>query len=165
MASGRPRCIRDGDVTTALAGMDIPMLRSEWRGLYRSEPPQRLGRGLLELVVAWKLQEQAFGGLSAVAKRQLGEMAGLLSGKADLPKARQPRLKPGARLVRQWGGGTHEVIVIENGFVWNGQRWPSLSAIAREITGARWSGPRFFGLKDAPAKRDSTSGTHGDGDA
>ena len=55
-------------------------------------------------------------------------------------------LKPGARLVRAWGGETHEVLVVENGFVWRGKTWASLSVIAREMTGTRWSGPRFFGL-------------------
>ncbi len=168
MASGPPRHGKDGSGAAplaGLAGMDIPALRSEWRRLYRSEPPPRLGRGLLELVVAWKLQELALGGLSKTTKRQLGDLAGLLSGKADLPKARQPRVKPGARLIREWGGATHEVVVVENGFVWNGRRWPSLSVIAREITGARWSGPRFFGLKDTPTRRGSTSGKQGDADA
>ena len=133
--------------------MNIPTLRSAWRRLYRSEAPPRLGRALLELVVAWKLQEQALGGLSSTAKRQLGEFAGLLANKADLPKLRQQRLKPGARLVRRWGGTIHEVIVVEDGFTWNGRRWASLSVIAREITGARWSGPRFFGLRTEEARR------------
>ncbi len=168
LASGRQRRGRDGDLAEALAGlasMDILTLRSEWRRLYRSKPPPRLGRSLLELVVAWKLQEQALGGLNAVAKRQLSDLAGLLTSKADLPKSRQPRLKLGARLIRQWGGTTHEVAVIEDGFVWNGRRWASLSVIAREITGARWSGPRFFGLKGTSAKHGGTSGEHGGADA
>ena len=136
-----------------LAGMDIPTLRSAWRRLYRSEAPPRLGRALLELVIAWKLQEQALGGLSATAKRQLGQLASLLASKTELPKLRQQRLKPGARLVRRWGGTTHEVTVAEDGFSWNGRRWASLSVIAREITGARWSGPRFFGLRTEEARR------------
>ncbi len=136
--------------------MAILTLRSEWRRLYRSEPPPRLGRGLLELVVAWKLQEQVLGGLRTTTKRQLNEMAGLLTSKVDIPVARQPRLKPGARLMRRWGGTTHEVIAVEGGFVWNGRSWASLSVIARQITGARWSGPRFFGLKARAAERCGT---------
>ena len=64
----------------------------------------------------------------------------------DLARRRVARLKPGARLVREWRGQSHTVIVLEDGFEWQGKRWRSLSAIAREITGAHWSGPRFFGL-------------------
>ena len=131
----------------ALSEMDAPELRAEWRRLYRSHPPKLLRRDLLELGVAWKLQERVLGGLSAATKRQLAELARTMAEKSDLAKARTITLKPGARLVRDWNGETHEVLVTEDGFQWNGKTWASLSVIAREMTGTRWSGPRFFGLK------------------
>lgn len=131
----------------ALPEMDAPKLRAEWRRLYRSHPPKMLRRDLLQLGVAWKLQERVLGGLSAATKRQLGELAQTMAAKSDLAKARKVSLKPGARLVREWNGETHELLVVEDGFVWRGKTWRSLSVIAREMTGTHWSGPRFFGLK------------------
>ncbi|HUF55174.1 MAG TPA: DUF2924 domain-containing protein [Thermohalobaculum sp.] len=121
-------------------------LRAAWRRLWRSQPPKKLGRDLLELGIAWKEQEQALGGLGAVARRRLAELARTIEANGDLARARAVRLRPGARLLRSWRGVTHEVLVLEDGFCWRGEHWRSLSAIAREITGARWSGPRFFGL-------------------
>ena len=84
-----------------------------------------------------------------------------MESKSDLAKPRSASLKRGARLVRTWGGETHEVLVVEDGFLWRGQTWRSLSVIAREMTGTNWSGPRFFGLgkaKAEPAAGDSTAG-------
>lgn len=102
---------------------------------------------MLELGVAWKLQERAHGGLSAATKRQLADLARTMEANADLAKARTVSLRPGARLIREWNGETHEVLVVEDGFQWRGETWRSLSVIAREMTGTQWSGPRFFGLK------------------
>ncbi len=104
----------------ALSEMDAPELRAEWRRLYRSHPPKLLRRDLLQLGVAWKLQERVLGGLSAATKRQLDELARTMATKSDLAKARKVSLKPGARLVRAWGGETHEVLVVEDGFQWRG---------------------------------------------
>jgi hypothetical protein len=130
----------------ALTRKTAAELRVEWRRLYRTHPPRKLSRDLLELGIAWKLQERVLGGLSAITKRQLAELARTLESKSDLAKARKVSLKPGARLVRAWDGETHEVLVTEDGFVWRGKTWGSLSLIAREMTGTRWSGPRFFGV-------------------
>ena len=130
----------------ALEGMTYDGLRVEWRRLYRAHPPQRVARDLLVLGVAWKIQEQAYGGLGAATKRRLADLAKTLEQDGDLARRRVARLKPGARLVREWRGQSHTVIVVEDGFEWQGKRWRSLSAIAREITDAHWSGPRFFGL-------------------
>ena len=80
-------------------------------------------------------------------KRRLAALAKTMDEKGDLAKARVVRLKPGAKLVREWRGKTHDVLVLEDGFQWRGQRGRSLSAIAREISGTHWSGPRFFGLQ------------------
>ncbi len=130
----------------ALSNTSRADLRVAWRRLYKAYPPKFLSRDLLEMGVAWKLQERALGGHSATTKRQLKDLALTLETKSDLAKARRVRLRPGARLVREWRGETHEVLITEDGFLWRDEIWRSLSVIAREMTGTRWSGPRFFGL-------------------
>ncbi len=132
----------------AFENMDYPALRAEWRRLYRAQPPKRVARDLLMLGVAWKIQEQAYGGLGAAAKRRLTELVKTMERNGDVTRSRIARLKPGAKLVREWRGETHRVIVLEDGFEGKGTQWRSLSAIAREITGVHWSGPRFFGLNE-----------------
>jgi hypothetical protein len=152
----------------ALPEMAADDLRAEWRRLYRAHPPKRIGRHLLELGVAWKLQERVYGDLGAAMKRRLAELTKTMDQKGDLAKARAVRLKPGVKLVREWRGETHDVLVLEDGFQWRGQRWRSLSAIAREISGTHWSGPRFFGLqaKAEPSDRaDSEAGVEETSDA
>ena len=104
-----------------------------------------------KLAVAWKLQEKALGGLGAALKRRLAELATTMATTGDLAKARAVTLRPGAKLVREWHGEAHEVLVVDDGFEWRGERWRSLTAIAGTITGTHWSGPRFFGL-GAPGK-------------
>ena len=131
----------------ALPEMTTADLRAEWRRLYRGNPPKRIGRHLLELGVAWKLQERVRGGLGAATKRRLAALAKTMDENGDLAKTRAVRLKPGAKLVREWRGETHDVLVLEDGFQWRGRRWRSLSAIAHEFSGTHWSGPRFFGLR------------------
>jgi hypothetical protein len=133
----------------ALAAMDTDGLRREWRRLYRSNPPRRLKRDLMALAIAWKLQEQVYGGLSAALRRRIGKLGKELEAEGGGQNT-AIRLKPGAKLVREWGGETHTVLVTDEGFEWRGQACRSLSMIAREITGTRWSGPRFFGLAKRP---------------
>ncbi len=135
---------------TALADLDTAGLRREWRRIYRSHPPLHIRRDLLVLAIAWKLQERVHGGLTAAQKRKLAGIAEDLRKNGDLSGSPAIRMKPGMRLVREWYGETHTVLVLDDGFEWNGKRRRSLSAIAREITGTRWSGPRFFGLKPRP---------------
>ncbi len=147
----------------ALEGMTYDGLRTEWRRLYRAHPPKRVARDLLVLGVAWKIQEQAFGGLGAATKRRLAGLAKTLEQDGDVTRSRVARLKPGARLIREWRGETHTVIVLDDGFEWRGQRWRSLSVIAREITGAHWSGPRFFGLNETAGRRIATQDEEGSG--
>ena len=148
----------------ALEQMDYATLRSEWRRLYRVHPPKRVARELLMLGVAWKIQEQACGGLSAATKRHLADLAKTMKRDGDITRNRVARLKPGAKLVREWHGKTHTVIVLDDGFEWRGQHWRSLSAIARKITGARWSGPRFFAA-NAKLARHTNSRTKETADA
>jgi hypothetical protein len=143
----------------AIAGMSYANLRSEWRRLFRSTAPKKLSRDMLELGIAWKTQESSLGGLSAPTRRQLAELAHMMTTKSGLVKIRKVSLRPGARIVRSWRGETHEVLVVEDGFQWRGKTWASLSVIACEMTGTRWSGPRFFGLdKRAHAAPSRTRG-------
>ena len=135
---------------TALAVLDAASLRAEWRRLYRSHPPKRAGRNILAHAVAYKLQERALGGLNAATKRKLRTFAEQLESGGGSVFDAGISLKLGAKLVREWHGKTYTVMVLENGFQFDGRRVRSLSQIARRITGTHWSGPRFFGLKRKP---------------
>ncbi|GAC1602406.1 MAG: hypothetical protein NVS3B2_06020 [Ramlibacter sp.] len=153
-------------VIASLALVDVATLRAEWRRLYRAEPPKKLRRDTLQLAVAWQLQARVLGGLPGAVTRQLTTLTTALADGSELPKWRRVSLKPGARLVRHWGGQTHEIIVGERGFMWRDRSWTSLSVIAREITGARWSGPRFFGLdRSSSAERGRRRGEGADAKA
>src|SRR6185369_17138437 len=100
----------------ALESMSIAKLRISWRRLYRAEPPKRATRELLTLAVAWKIQEQAYGGLTAATRRRLAYLATTMERDGDVKRARISRLKPGAKLVREWRGHTHTIVVTEDGF-------------------------------------------------
>ena len=124
--------------------LDLPLLREEWRKHLRREP-QRLSRDLTLRALAYAIQEESFGGLSRQAVKRL---KGSIEGEGEGPGALSPglRLSAGARLVREWRGRTHSVEVFDQGFLYQGVSYKSLSEVARRITGAHWSGPRFFGL-------------------
>jgi hypothetical protein len=130
----------------ALGGLETDRLRIEWRRLYRTEPPPRLSRDLLVRAVAYKIQEQTHGGLAQAAKRRLRSLTRGLAARGHSAFDPGISLKPGAKLVREWHGQTHTVIVLEDGFEHDGCRYRSLTEIAKRITGVHWSGPRFFGL-------------------
>ena len=130
----------------ALASLDIKDLKSRWRVLYDTEPPPRISRELLTRVIAYRLQEKVFGGLAPTTRRLLERVTDdRLSHPARLSRTRQTA--PGSLLIRQWRGTAHQVTVHADGFVYRGERYGSLSAVARLITGTRWSGPLFFGLR------------------
>src|SRR5206468_814524 len=93
------------------------------------------------------MQEVALGGLRPEPQRQLRQIAQELKQTGGVAKRFRPQPKPGTRLIREWQGRTHEVLVLDDGFSWQGAQYRSLSAIARKITGTAWSGPLFFGLK------------------
>ncbi len=134
----------------ALGGLGLDQLRGEWRRLYRAAPPARLSRDLLLRSIAHRLQEDALGGLRPAATRRLASLArGSRAGEGEpAPAPARVRLKPGTTLVREWHGRTHTVLVLaDGGFEHEGRRYASLTRLARAITGARWSGPRFFGLR------------------
>jgi hypothetical protein len=130
-----------------LSEITIFELRGEWRRLHRAPPPMRLSRDLLMRGITYKLQERPLGGLSKSIMRKLER----LNVESDVNAARKHAppisLKAGTRLVREWRGVTHTVLVHGDGVEWNGRRYLSLTMVAREITGAHWSGPRFFGLR------------------
>lgn len=112
-----------------------------WREVMKRPLPRRISREMLVRILAWHIQAQAIGGYDASTRRRLKHAA---KGRVTPPASAS--LKPGARLVREWNGISHTVDIVEGGAIWQGQRYRSLSAVARAITGARWSGPRFFGL-------------------
>ena len=129
-------------------------LRGEWRRLFRRPPPMRLSRDLLLRGMAYHLQERAFGGHSKSALRKLEQAGSEAARKSNANAAPAPAPKPGTRLVREWHGVTHTVLVHADGVEWRGQRDRSLTTVARAITGAHWSGPRFFGLRSRRANPD-----------
>ena len=129
-----------------LAGKTVDELRANWRQIYRAEPPRRIPRDLLMRAAAHRIQERAHGGLDRKTQRTLRSLAKTLETEGRLPTSTGPVLKPGAKLVREWHGRTYRVVVLDEGFEFEGRRYRSLSKIAKEITGAHWSGRRFFGL-------------------
>jgi DUF2924 family protein len=124
-------------------------LRDSWRSLYGIEPPKKIDRSLLIQGVGYRMQENALGGLKPSTRRLLTRAAENAAGGRDLRVSSNRSAKPGTVLVREWGGVTHQVAVQEHGMLFRGERYGSLSEIARVITGSRWSGPLFFGLKAA----------------
>lgn len=151
-AASEPSARQRGPSAPTLA--DLPSLstselRGVWRDMVRQAPPP-LSRDLILRALAYRIQEVAQGGLSRSTQRQLRSLArkgrpGTGDGRqAVVPSA--PTLRPGTRLVREWHGRSHVVTITQDGFEHEGQRYRSLSQIAKRITGSHWSGPRFFGL-------------------
>ena len=147
----------------ALNRLGLDQLRAEWRRLHHgAAPPARLSRDLLLRSIAHRLQEDALGGLRPAAMRRLAKLARSRAGEGEpAPAPAAVRLKPGTTLVREWHGRTHTVVVLaDGGFEHQGRRYASLTGLARAITGARWSGPRFFGLR----RGTRPAGAHADAD-
>ena len=136
---------------TALQNDEVSILISEiealdraacldrWREAFRRSPPKYLSPQFMKRVLIWEVQNRALGGVSVKTTRRLKQIA---AGQT-LPST----AKPGSHLVREWNGRTYQVEVVEGGYVMDGKSWRSLSAIAKYITGAHWSGPRFFGVQ------------------
>lgn len=139
-----------GAAVAALETRTTHDLRVEWRKLYRAEPPSRLSRDLILRAIAFRLQERAHGGLSPTTQRRLNSLAEELKAKGAAQFDPGAILKSGTRLVREWHGRAHAVMVLDDGFEYEGQRYRSLTRIATLITGVHWSGPVFFGLKKRP---------------
>lgn len=126
----------------ALGAMDRPALLACWSEIFGTAAPRGMSQPILRRFIAFELQSRRHGGLPARFLSRLDRAA-----KSGAPTASRS-LRPGGRFLREWNGVTHVVEVTADGYLWNGARHRSLSAIARTITGAHWSGPRFFGLNE-----------------
>ena len=145
------------ELLKTLPGMDKTALCKKWQELFNKPAPQHLRKEFMVRILAYKIQENAFGGLSATTRRRLKQIAISLENGNNKLKVDQRPIKPGTRLIREWRGKTHTVSVAETGFEFQGSRYRSLSEIARLITGTRWSGPLFFGLKPGLSKTPGVS--------
>lgn len=142
-----------------LPATPIVELRKRYRELFRAEPPKAFGPDLLRRSIAHRIQEKAYGGLPMATRRLLEQMVEAAATKPGARLELPRRIKPGSELVRTWGRRTYRVMVLEKGFAYDGKTYASLSEIATLITGTKWNGPRFFGLR-------STKSANGDsGDA
>jgi hypothetical protein len=128
----------------ALPNCPYRELGEQWRSVWGTEPPRKASREFLIRAVAYGIQVQAFGGLDAKTLQLLRKAS---VAKETRAKPKRTRLTEGSKLLREWHGETHEVLVLDKGFAWRGATYSSLSAIARAITGAHWNGWAFFGLK------------------
>jgi len=137
---------------SALMELEPEQLRVAWRQHYRVPPPRGLSRDMLIRAIAYKIQEHAFGGLSKSTLRRLTTLARALESPEGASREPYPSLKPGTKLVREWGGTTHTVLVLDDGFEYLGQPYASLTKVAAVISGLHRSGPAFFGLKRATAR-------------
>jgi Protein of unknown function (DUF2924) len=140
-----------------LPDLDLAAVRERWHQLFGNPAPKSLRQAFLVKACAYQIQVKAFGGLSAATKRHLREVAEAARSGAAVPSV--PKIKPGTQLLRTWQGKTHSVTVLEKGFVWNGGRHASLSAIAKAITGTNWNGPTFFGLRRVPVANKNAAGS------
>ncbi len=140
----------------ALQALKTPALRARWEQALKHPAPKGISRDLLLRALAYHVQEQAEGGLSKAAFRRLAERANPSGKGGRSPRPPAPRLRPGTRLIREWRGEVHRVAVLDDGFDYRGERYASLSRIARTITSMRWSGPLFFGLRKAARPEDSS---------
>ena len=133
-------------------------LKERWRVLYSTEPPRRISRDLLMRALAYRIHEKALGGLKPSTRRLLAKVEADASARRSLQVVPEPTLKPGTVLLREWHGTQHQVIVREDGIVFQGRQYNSLSQVAYRLTGAKWSEPHFFGLR--PNRREQSSGNH-----
>ena len=130
-----------------LSALSVKHLKDRWRSLYGTEPPRRISRELLTRALAYRLQERTFGGLKASTRRLLERIGEGRSSSHIMHVASHRKTTPGTVLIREWRGSSHRVTVVDDGVIYRGRRYQSLSEVARAITGTRWSGPLFFGLK------------------
>ena len=155
-AAGSPAGAASGlaDEMAHLRDLDLAALLVRWRNHVGGEPPAHLPKFLLVRMLAFRLQEDVYGGLPDSAKRALERLSGQ-NGQSSLkpvpPVSASSGLRPGTLLTREWQGMLYQVMVLEDGFACNGATHKSLSEVARAITGTRWSGPKFFGMPAAKA--------------
>ena len=141
------------DEIAHLRGLDLKGLRSRWQSVFRRPAPVHLTRHLLFAVIAYRIQADRFGDLDHETKQVLDrtvekEAGAVTSARLASFDQKQTELSPGTVLVREWDRQSQRVMVMADGFAWNGQTYDSLSKVAFAITGTKWNGPRFFGLRD-----------------
>jgi hypothetical protein len=134
-----------------LRDLDLSRLRARWHTVFRRKAPDHLPRHLLYRILAYRLQADRFGDLDRDTQRFLDQVAAGTRNANEVPtasnQASRHGLAPGTILVREWDGKSQRVMVLEDGFAWNGTTYRSLTEIACAMTGTRWSGPRFFGIR------------------
>ena len=136
-----------------LRGLDLKGLRSRWQGVFQRPPPEHLPRHLLFAIIAYRVQADRFGDLGHETRQVLdrtdsNEIRSAVSARLVSFDKRRTELTPGTVLVREWDRRSQRVMVMADGFAWNGQTYDSLSKVAYAITGTKWNGPRYFGLRD-----------------
>jgi Protein of unknown function (DUF2924) len=141
------------DEIAHLRGLDLKGLRARWQSVFQRPPPDHLPRHLLFAIVAYRIQTDRFGGLDHETKQVLDrtdakDTGATMSARLISFDQKRAELTPGTVLVREWDRQSQRVMVMSDGFAWNGQTYDSLSKVAFAITGTRWNGPRFFGLRD-----------------
>jgi Protein of unknown function (DUF2924) len=145
------------DEVAHLRDLDLKGLRARWQSIFKRQPPPHVPRHLLFAVLAFRIQADRLGDLDHETRNVLDRTdAGKSGCMVDRLKSldrKRTELTPGTMLVREWDRQSHRVMVLADGFAWNGQTYESLSRIAFAITGTRWNGPRFFGLRDKQAPR------------
>ena len=149
-----------GDEIAHLSDLDLKGLRSRWQGVFQRPPPEHLPRHLLFAIIAYRVQADRFGDLDHETRQVLdrtdaNEMGSTVSARLVSFDQKRTELTPGTVLVREWDQHSQRVMVMADGFAWNGQTYDSLSKVAFAITGTKWNGPRFFGLRD---KEDRSAG-------
>ena len=137
----------------ALTQLTPGALRALWPQWFDRPPPAKIRRELLIRALAYRMQERTSGGLTTATRTKLRALAEAVTKQAKWDGPARPRLTPGTHVIREWGNERHQVTVEAVGYIYRGQRYRSLSEIARKITGTRWSGPVFFGLKPAATGR------------
>jgi hypothetical protein len=132
-----------------LIGASRKRLKETWKSLYGTDAPERMSEDHLKRAIAHRIQENAFGGLKPATRKLLEKVADDASARKPIKTSSKPKVRPGTLLVREWHGKAHKVAVNDEGVLYRGKQYSSLSEVACKITGAHWSGPLFFGLKAA----------------
>jgi Protein of unknown function (DUF2924) len=143
VVDGSARVLRFHATSSMASGIAVPTLWPQW---FDRPPPAKIRRELLMRALAYRMQERATGGLTTATRTKLRALAKAEKNNSKWEGIARPRLTPGTHVIREWGNERHQVTVEAVGFVYRGQRYRSLSEIARRITGTRWSGPMFFGV-------------------
>jgi hypothetical protein len=154
----RPSAVDREALALEIAGLSklgVDELRERWKALYGKAPSREIGRSFLTRAIAYRLQERAYGGLKPSTRHLLARVAEETATGSSAKKPQIRRAQSGTVLIREWQGNAHRVTMLDEGVSFNGKRYRSLSEVAREITGSRWSGPRFFGLRPKQENNDA----------